>query len=159
MHVCVQSRLHFQPRCLQVCPARRCCIPAWTTDRDFHSRRPADGVYMCQPLQQITNPPQQKQNFPLSFCNFQEEEEAVGHSRQPRDTGRNPLSRHDRSLKTIAPEKLLAVVSYEGEPGAFHYVWDKYKIEDVYQRILLLLWIHCSTYNLFNLVFSLGNIF
>lgn len=63
------------------CRCRRCCIPAWTTDRDFHSRRPADGVYMCQPLQQITNPPQQKQNFPLSFCNFQEEGEAVGHSR------------------------------------------------------------------------------
>lgn len=58
-----------------------CCIPVCTTDKDFHSERPADGVYMCQPLQQITNPPKQKQNVPLSFSNFQYEEEAVGHLR------------------------------------------------------------------------------
>lgn len=43
-------------------PAGACWrrIPVCTTDRDFHSRKPADGAYMCQPLQQITNPAQQK---------------------------------------------------------------------------------------------------
>lgn len=48
-----------------------CCISVCTADSDFHSQRSADGVYMCQPLQKITNPPQQKQNVPLSFCNSQ----------------------------------------------------------------------------------------
>lgn len=80
-HLCM--RVHG-PDCSThptVAPAGVCCIPVCTADRDFHSQRPADGMYMCQPLQQITNPPEQRQNVPLSFCNFQYEEEAVGHLR------------------------------------------------------------------------------
>lgn len=37
-----------------------CCVSVRTTDSDFHSQRPTDGPYMCQPLQKITNPPQLK---------------------------------------------------------------------------------------------------
>lgn len=82
MHACVQSRQCFQPSCPQVCSGAASLLRA-PEDRDFHGQRPADGMYMCQPLQQIRNPLQPWMNVPLQFCNLQDEGKAVTYLQFP----------------------------------------------------------------------------
>lgn len=124
-----------------------CCISVCTNHRDFHSQRPADGVCMCQPLLKITNPPQQKQNVPLSFCNFQWQRS----SRANFDSRKTP----GRILKTVMTDlwnhhpwrysrwcKDMVVVSYKENLLLFIVSGRKKekKIKDAYRRIFLLFW-------------------
>ena len=80
-----------------------CCIPVCTTDRDFHSQRPADGPYMCQPLQQITKSRMFQSHFVIS--SMRKKLSAICDSRKI--PGRISLKPSWQIFETTAQEKVI----------------------------------------------------